>query len=93
MAKTAMKNKQKRKQLIGYEADNVMVIAPKGDRSLYNYEKNGQVKVRDLTSGRKDAKVYGMVAKSEEGIHMTWFEPDEKYLDAVCIKYRQKVIR
>ena len=86
-------NKQKRKQLIGYEADNVMVIAPKGDRSLYNYEKNSQVKVRDLTSGKKDAKVYGMVSKAEEGLHLTWFEPDEKYLDAVCIKYRQKVIR
>ncbi len=86
-------NKQKRKQLIGYEADNVLVIAPKGDRSLYNYEKNSQVKVRDLTSGKKDAKVYGMVAKVEEGLQMTWFEPDEKYLDAVCIKYRQKVVR
>ena len=86
-------NKQKRKQLIGYEADNVMVIAPKGDRSLYNYEKNSQVKVRDLTSGNKDAKVYGMVSKAEEGLHLTWFESDEKYLDAVCIKYRQKVIR
>ena len=86
-------NKQKRKQLIGYEADNVMVIAPKGDRSLYNYEKNPQVKVRDLSSGYKDTKVYGMVSKVEDGLHLTWFEPDEKYLDAVCIKYRQKVVR
>ena len=86
-------SKQKRKELIGYEADNVIVIAPKGDRSVYQYENNPQVKTRDLTSGNKDAKVYAMVSKVEEGLHMTLFEPDEKYLDAVCIKYRQKVVR
>ena len=86
-------NKQKRKELIGYEADNVIVIAPRGDRCLYQYENNPQVKTRDLTSGNKDAKVYTMIAKVEDGLHMTLFEPDEKYLDAVCIKYRQKVVR
>ena len=86
-------SKQKRKELIGYDIDNIVVIAPKGDRSLYQYENNAQVKTRDLSSGNKDAKLYGMVAKTEEGYHMTWFEPDEKYLDAVCIKYRQKVVR
>lgn len=86
-------SKQKRKELIGYEVENVIVIAPKGDRSLYQYEKNAHVKTRDLTSGKKDAKVYAMVAKAGEGYHMTLFEPDEKYLDAVCIKYRQKVVR
>lgn len=86
-------SKQKRKELIGYDIENIIVIAPKGDRSLYQYVNNSQVKTRDLSSGMKDAKVYGMVAKTEEGYHMTWFEPDEKYLDAVCIKYRQKVVR
>lgn len=86
-------NKQKRKELIGYEADNVIVIAPKGDRSLYQYEKNNQVKRRDLSSRNKDARIYVMVAKADEGYHMTYFEPDDEYLDAVCIKYRQKVVR
>ena len=86
-------SKQKRKELIGYEAENVIVIAPKGDRSLHNYLNNPQVKTRDLSSGTKDAKIYGMVSKAEEGYHLTYFEPDEQYLDAVCIKYRQKVVR
>ena len=86
-------SKQKRKDLIGYEADNVIVIAPKGDRSLYQYEKNPHTKTRDLSSKKKGAKVYAMVSKVEDGYHMTLFEPDEKYLDAVCIKYRQKVVR
>jgi len=86
-------SKQKRKELIGYDIENIVVIAPKGDRSLYQYENNPQVKTRDLSSGNKDARAYVMIAKVEEGLHMTIFEPDDKYLDAVCIKYRQKVIR
>ena len=86
-------SKQKRKELIGYDIENIIVIAPKGDRSLHQYLQNPQVKTRDLSSGTQNGKVYGMVAKTEEGYHLTWFEPDERYLDAVCIKYRQKVIR
>ena len=87
-------NKQKRKDLRGYNVEDVIVIAPEGDRSLHNYEKNPQVKMRDLSSGYKnEGKVYCLVAKTEERYEMTKFEPDEKYLDAVCIKYRQKVVR
>ncbi len=87
-------NKQKRKDLRGYNVEDVIVIAPEGDRSLHNYENNPQVKTRDLSSGYKnESKVYCLVAKTEERYEMTKFEPDEKYLDAVCIKYRQKVVR
>ena len=87
-------NKQKRKDLRGYNIEDVIVLAPEGDRSLYNYEKNPQVKTRDLSSGYKnEGKVYCLVAKTEESYEMTRFEPDEKYLDAVCVKYRQKVVR
>lgn len=86
-------NKSKRKNLRGYVMDNVLIIAPEGDRSVYNYENDAQAKKRNLTTGKKDAKVYVMVAKSENGIEIIRFEPDEQYLDAVCIKYPQKVIR
>ena len=86
-------SKSKRKDLRGYVMDNVLVIAPEGDRSVYNYENDAQAKKRDLSSGQKNAKVYVMVAKTEHGMEITKFEPDEKYLDAVCIKYPQKVIR
>lgn len=86
-------NKQKRKELRGYNVEDVIIIAPEGDRSLHNYEKNPQVRARDLTSGYGNGKVYCLVAKTEESYELTKFEPDDKYLDAVCIKYRQKVIR
>lgn len=86
-------NKQRRKELPGYEAKNVLIIAPKGNRSLYQYENGQQIKVRDLSSGKPDAKLYGMVANTQAGTHLVWFEPDEEYLDAVCIKYAQKVVK
>ena len=86
-------NKQKRKELTGYVADNVTLIAPKGDRSLHQYESNPQTKRRDLSSGNKNAKIYVMVVNAEAGYQLTYFEPDEAYLDAVCVKYRQKVVR
>ena len=85
--------KRKRKGIAMVQMDDVIAFAPKGDRSLYQYENNPQVKTRDLSSGKKDAKLYVLVAKTEEDYQMTIFEPDEQYLDAVCIKYRQKVIR
>mgnify|MGYP003300901952 CR=1 FL=1 len=86
-------NKSRRKNLRGYIMDNILVIAPEGDRSVYNYENDVQAKKRNLATGKKDAKVYVMVAKRESGIEIIRFEPDEKYLDAVCMKYPQKVIR
>ena len=86
-------NKQRRKELPGYDAKNVLIIAPKGNRSLYQYENGQQIKVRDLSSGKPDAKLYGMVVNTQAGTHLVWFEPDEEYLDAVCIKYAQKVVK
>lgn len=86
-------SKSKRKNLRGYVMDNILMIAPEGDRSVYNYENDTKAKVRNLTSGKKDANVYIMVAKSEKGLEIVKFEPDATYLDAVCIKYPQKVVR
>ena len=86
-------NKSSRKRLPGYTMDEVLTIAPSGDRSVYRYEHEEKMTVRDYTSRNKDAKVYIMIAKGAKGLEMIKFEPDEKYLDAVCIKYRQKVVR
>lgn len=85
-------NKNKRKTLKGYNMEDVLILAPINDRSMHQYQNNSEIKVRDLTSGNPNAKVYGMVVRSE-GTFLVKFEPDEAYLDAVCIKYRHKVVR
>lgn len=90
---TKIISKSRRKPIKKYLMDYVQTIAPIEDRSLHNSLKNPNIKVRDLTSGDKSAKVYGILINIEEGQELIKFEPDEKILDAICMKYGQKVIR
>ena len=86
-------NKSTRKKLPGYKMSEVIAIAPTGDPSVAQYEDDSKAKIRRLNSGAKDAKVYVLVAKGEKGLELVYFEPDEKYLDAVCAKNGFKVRR
>ncbi len=85
-------NKSRRKRLCVINMDEVMQIAPAGDRSVSNYERDASVKKTDYTSHTK-APYYDLVYKQKDGCRIIQFEPDEAYLDAVCVKYGQKVIR
>ena len=51
------------------------------------------MKVLDYTSQIKDQPYYEMVVQKEGNTYLIKFEPDDKYLDAVQVKYAQKVIR
>jgi hypothetical protein len=86
-------NKSRRKSLQIFSMEEVVTIAPSEDRSVYKYQNGNGVKVIDYTSGRKDEPYYVMVRQNAEGTEVFRFEPDEQYLDAVCVKYGQKVIR
>lgn len=86
-------NKSRRKSLMKFTMDDVIQIAPAGDRSIYKYENDAKIRRKDLTSGRRGVPYYVMVARLEEkGMILIKFEPDQKYLDAVCTKFSQKVI-
>lgn len=86
-------NKSRRKRLRVFTMDEVIQIAPAGNRSIYKYEQDNTVKKIDYTSGNKDVPYYNLIMKNEDGINMISYEPDDKYLDAICVKYGQKVIR
>lgn len=86
-------NKSRRKSLKSFSMDEVIQIAPAGDRCVYKYENDSSVKIVDYSSGYKDALYYDMIIKNGEQISLIKFEPDERYLDAVCVKYAQKVVR
>lgn len=86
-------NKSSRKKLPGYKMGEVLMIAPTGHDSVAHYEKEPNAKIRRLTSGNPDAKVYVMAVKGERGAELVYFEPDDRYLDEVCKKYGQKVRR
>lgn len=86
-------NKANRKRLPGYKMSEVLAIAPTGDPSVQQYENDSKAKIRRLQSGYADRKLYVMAAKGDKGLDLVYFEPDDKYLDAVCIKYGYKVRR
>lgn len=87
-------NKSHRKTLEVYSMNDVVTIAPTGDRSVYNYENDKSIKVKDYTSHKKDVPSYDLVIKKDSGSTiLIKYEPDEEYLDAVQVKYAQKLIR
>ena len=86
-------NKKRRKELETYLMEEVITIAPVEDISIYPYLNEKNAKVRDFTTGRQDAKVYVAVVKNANGMELVTYEPDEKYIKEVCVKYGHKVKR
>lgn len=86
-------NKARRKNLVNVNMEDVTVIAPRGDRSIYKYENDKSYKRKDYTSGEKGAKVYHLVGKTEKGLCCYAFEPDEDMLNAIMVKYPRSVIK
>ena len=86
-------NMKSRKELKGYIMEEVIVIAPLEDNAIQQYIRDKNCVIRDLTTGRTDTKVYAAVAKGEKGTELVKYEPDEKYINEVCIKYGYKVRR
>lgn len=87
-------DKRKRKSLVWVTMeDNIILIAPKGDRSVYKYENDKSVTYKNLGSGSPDAKVYELIVKGEKGMARYEFEPDEEMLDAMLTKYSRTVIK
>ncbi len=66
-----------RKGLGRVQMEDVLALAPKGDRSVYKYENDNSLACKDLTSGESGTKIYELVFKGEKGINRE-FEPDEE---------------
>lgn len=86
-------NKAKRKNLAALDMEDVLAIAPKGDRSVYKYENDHSLKYKDLTSQDPMAKVYELVFKGEKDMCRWEFEPDEEMLSAIQVKYPRTVVK
>lgn len=85
-------NKSRRKSLGSCSMEEVIQIAPAHDSSVHRYEEDKTIRVKDYTSHtQKD--YYVMIIQKAGNTSLIKFEPDEKYLDAIEIKYRQKLVR
>ena len=88
-----IRNKAKRKKIADINMEDVVILAPKGDRGVYKYENDKNLKCINLTSGRADAKVYELIVKNEEGFMRIEFEPDEEILNAMMVKYARIIVK
>lgn len=88
-----IRNKAKRKKIADINMEDVVILAPKGDRGVYKYENDKNLKCINLTSGRADAKVYELIVKNEEGFMRIEFEPDEEMLNAMMVKYARIIVK
>jgi hypothetical protein len=87
-----IKAKRKRKRIAAVSMEDVLTIAPKGDRSTFKYENDSNISCKKLTSGNPDAKVYNLIVKAEGNITRYEFEPDEEMLNAIMVKYPRQVV-
>ena len=81
-----IKNKAKRKRIASVSMNDVQMIAPKGDRSVYKYENDDKIPCKKLVSGDSNAKIYELICKTENSIIRYEFEPYEAMLDAIMGK-------
>lgn len=88
-----IKNKSRRKRIAYVNMEDVILIAPKGDRGVYKYENDKSVAYKNVASGRTDAKVYEVICKGEKGVERYEFEPDEDMLNEIMVKYPRVVTK
>lgn len=86
-------NKSRRKALGSCTMDDVIQIAPAGDRSVSKYENDNGIKVKDFTSHVKGRPYYDLILQQSGNLTLIKFEPDDKFLDSMEKKYKQKIIR
>lgn len=73
-------SKQKRKRIFSGDVSGIELMAPSGSHELDHYRSRQDIKKKDYSSGKKDAKTYTMVLKQDQGLMMITFEPSETVL-------------
>ena len=73
-------SKQKRKRIFSGDVSSIELMAPSASHELDHYRSRQDIKKKDYSSGKKDAKTYTMVLKQDQGLMMVTFEPSETVL-------------
>ena len=81
----------KRKTMLKLDLENAEILAPVGSHSLDSYN-NQRLTVKNYTSGKKDAKIYCLVARGGNVMYKVLFEPNEKMIKCAKDKSPRKVV-
>ena len=83
-------NKSRRKRLFSMNVSNLELLAPENAAELRNYR---NAKVVDYSSGKKDARRYGMVISDRGQMTKIVFEPNDTIVEGFFMLAPRKVIR
>lgn len=80
----------KRKTALKIDFEKVDILAPEGSHALDGYT-HVKSTVKDFTSRRKDVKPYVIVLREGEMATKILFEPNEKIINMIKMKYPRKI--
>ena len=83
--------KAKRKKIFDCEKDDIQIVAPADSFVLKDYEKQG-MKIKDFSSGRKDAKVYALIYQKGPDHFKVLIEPNERMIGAMRRTFPRKLV-
>ena len=72
---------------------DVMMLAPAGNRGIYKYENDKNIKIKKTYSNNPDADIYELVCKVKADTCLFKMELTDEFLDAICKKYPSQVVR
>lgn len=81
----------KRKRIFNCDKEDVQMVAPADSFVLKDYERQGS-KVKDFSSGSRDAKVYALIYQKGPDHFKIMFEPNEKMIKAMRRAYPRKIV-
>ena len=83
--------KAKRKKIFDCEKDDIQIVAPADSFVLKDYEKQG-MKIKDFSSGMRDAKVYALIYQKGPDHFKVLFEPNERMIGAMRRTFPRKLV-
>lgn len=81
----------KRKRIFNCDKEDVQMVAPADSFVLKDYERQG-AKVKDFSSGSREAKVYALIYQKGPDHFKIMFEPNEKMIKAMRRAYPRKLV-
>ena len=81
--------KARRKRVFDCDKEDVQVVAPADSFVLKDYERQG-ARIKDFSSGRKEAKVYALMYQKGADSFKVLIEPNEKMIGAMRRAYPRK---
>jgi hypothetical protein len=84
-------SKSKRKKAAQFHLDEMELFAPLDSQRMEYHNSNTRLRIKDYSSGLKDAKIYGMIIRDDRELCKVLLEPDGQMIETLRKTYPNKV--